>query len=214
MESGVFGRTNLTLPNTWLRLVGPYDDVASLVNAAVAANTVIDISTNPALWGAHMRGTNARLMTVGPVGLSLANDSQQAHDFLLAHLVETLSSIGREYIDFYYLKVDADLNNAQIEGALAALEDARQQNNIRFSGIAPTIKSAVNVLRDHDAFEAMLIDSTNHSLNEFVELAKSRRMGIVRRSAVPEGRTSKEATLINVSAASEVETLFDRRVRV
>lgn len=162
-----------------MRIVGlpgqvPADQVAS----AMAEKTVIDISANPALWGGQMRGTDALLMTRGGMEIERAPDEKAACDLIQAHLIETLSAIGREHIDFYFLQVRRALEEFQINGALQALENAKQEGHIRFLGLAaegPGL-AVQSVWQFRDAFEVLLLKSPDSGLEG---LAIERRVGIV-----------------------------------
>jgi aryl-alcohol dehydrogenase-like predicted oxidoreductase len=171
---------------------------------------VIDISSSPALWGGFMRGTDATLMTVGASDLERAMDEAHAHDLVQAHLIETLCSIGREHVDFYFLPVRASLAESQLSGALIALEEARQEGHVRFTGIAvqdPT--AAMGILQFHDAFEAVLLEQPSSPVRL---LAQSRRMAIVTRTT--EEPPAGEASLIMVSTSEEVELAMGLRAAV
>ena len=208
MESSVTGRHDKLLPATWLRLIAPGHenaDLAALVRAAIAAETVIDISSNAALWGGYLRATCATLMTVGPLDLATSVDEQQVHDLVLAHLIETLSAIGREYIDFYFLWVDRPLKEFQISGALIALQEAKEEGNIRIVGIAAhDILASQTILHFHQGFESLLLpkEETSGALRA---LARGRNMAIVTRSQNPSRAPQDEAVLIPVSSANDVE---------
>jgi hypothetical protein len=212
VASGVFGRTNQMFPAKWLRLVSPdsrENSIRELAKAAEATGTVIDISSSPALWGGFLRGTNATIMGIGPNSLADAIDEQQSHDLVLAHLIETLSGIGRDCLDFYFLQVDRPLKEFQINGALIALEEARQEQNVKFVGIAARHAFAsLGVIHLHDAFEAVLIYESAGSVQPLRLLAQSRRMAIITLSDEPTVNTKDgEASLILVSEADQVKAL-------
>ncbi len=179
MATDILGRTNQSFPREWVRLVAvdgrPLSDV---VASALEAKTVLDISANPALWGGQMRGTDALLMTRGGLEIERAPDEKTACDLIQAHLIQTLSAIGREYIDFYFLQVRRRLEEYQITGALQALESAKQEGHIRFLGLAaegPGL-AVQSVWQFHDAFEVLLLREPDEGL---VGLARERRVGVV-----------------------------------
>lgn len=179
MASDILGRTNQAFPKRWIRLVGfpdlmPSDQVAS----ALKDKTVIDISANPALWGGQMRGTEALLMTRGGMEIERAPDEKAACDLIQAHLIETLSAIGREHIDFYFLQVRRALEEFQINGALQALENAKQEGHIKFLGLAAEGHGLAvqSVWQFRDAFEVLLLKEPDAGLQG---LAQERRVGVV-----------------------------------
>ena len=214
MTGALHGRTNQTFPAKWLSLASPLDGArpnlaGELVEAAVAAQTVLDISSNPAVWGGHMRGTDATLMALGATDLERAQDEQHAHDLVQANLIEILCAIGREHLDFYFLRLRQPLQEFQISGALIALESCRQEGNVRFAGVsADNVAASLSVLQFHDAFEAVLLHEGNSNA-PLKALAKSRRMSIISRSDnldfEPE---SGQAALIRVTHPQDVQSVL------
>ncbi len=188
MTQPVLGRTNAVFPPIWLSLSVPNGGFAEsakdLVDHAVAQNVPLDITSQPALWGGCMRGTSATLMTIGGPRIENATEEDHAMDLVQAHLIETLSSIGREYIDFYFLKIRRGLEEYQINGALSALESAKQEGNVRFIGLYPEgpPMAILGVWQFHDAFETILLPKNpleNRAYDNLAPLAQERRVGIV-----------------------------------
>lgn len=185
MGTDILGRTNRAFPPVWLALSVPTsfesDDWArDLVAAAEAENTVIDISSNPALWGGQMRGTDACLMVTGGTDIERATETSHAGNLIQAHLIQTLSAIGREYIDFYFLRVRRGLEEFQINGALEALEVAKQDGHIRYLGIrcdGPSL-AVLGMWQFHDAFEVIAIED-REAYETLAPLARDRRVGVV-----------------------------------
>ena len=212
VANGVFGRTNESFPDRWLSLVAPEHKssaLALLAQLAKETNTVLDISTSPALWGEYLRTSTQPLMVIGPNDLARSIDENQASILVQAHLVETLCGIGRERIDFYFLLIKEPLQEFQICGALIALEEARQAGNIRFTGIASKDpNAALAIMHLHDAFEAVLIEEEAELAQPIRLLAKSRRMALITRGQARQD----EAALISVSSADEVQNLFRQKV--
>lgn len=189
MSSQFLGRTNRAFPPVWLSLglaPGPaeIDWTPALVKEALAARTVLDISVNPGLWGGQMRGTDALLMARGNSDIENATDSRHAFDLTQAHLLQTLSAIGREQIDFYFLKIRRVLEEYQIEGALEALASAREEGHIAHLGIdaeGPGL-AVLGVWQFHDAFEVAILPNPSERPQDFSMLASlgaERRVGLV-----------------------------------
>jgi predicted aldo/keto reductase-like oxidoreductase len=131
-----------------------------------------------------MRGSEAVLLAMGGLEITRATDEGHAANLLSAHLIETLSSIGREYIDFYFLRVREHLQDFQIAGALETLEMARQDGLVRFVGLCCdgecTATEAVWHL--HDAFDVLLVQRNGYNSGAYdalLPLAKERRVGVV-----------------------------------
>lgn len=176
----------------------PHDWVPGLIQNALNTKTVIDVSSNAGLWGGHMRGTSALLMTQGGLEIENSPDAKSACDLVQAHLIETLSSIGREWVDFYFLRVRRGLEEFQIEGALQALAGAKEEGNIRFVGLAcegPGL-AVQGVWQFHDAFEVVLVHEIDQGL---MWMAQERRVGIV----VANAATDEFTNLVSYSSAKE-----------
>lgn len=131
-----------------------------------------------------MRGTDAFLTCISNSGFENATDETHATDLVQAHLIETLSCIGREHFDIYFLRIRRAVEEYQISGALQAMELARQEGHIRFLGLCtdgPAFAS-LGVWQFNDAFDVALIPR-NHYDSEAYEtlapMAKERRVGVV-----------------------------------
>lgn len=184
MTERVFGRTNLPFPSVWLSLRVPSEradgGIAGLVEAALASGAPLDVSSAPGLWGGAMRATEAVLMRLGAKDLARATGEEHAANLVRAHLIETLCAIGREHLDFYFLRFGDAPTEDQISGALSALEEARQEGHVRFLGLCAVEQpsAAFDVCRRHDAFEAIL---TGLPVAErtLAGLAQERRAGLL-----------------------------------
>ena len=182
----LLGRTNRAFPSVWLSLSIPdrpdaHDD---LVSAALATGAPIDVTSQPALWGGRMRGTEATLSCISNSHYEHATDEAHAADLLQAHLIETLSCIGREYFDFYFLRVRRAVEEYQLSGVLQAMEMARQEGHIRYLGICcdgPSL-ATLGVWQFHDAFDVLLVPRNHYDSEPYetlAPLARERRVGIV-----------------------------------
>ena len=185
----MLGRTNAAFPRVWLSLSVPHGGFSEggpreLAHAARATGLPIDVSTQPARWGGPLRGGEDTLMTFGGRYLATAHDERNALDLTQAHLIETLSSLGRETIDVYALTVRRPLEEWQINGALEALESARQEGHIRYfalhaegSGLA-----ALGLWQFHDFAELLFVPKNPLNGDAYANLsglAAERRVGIV-----------------------------------
>lgn len=188
------GRTNRVFPPVWVSLAAPQREfqegwLERLVDAAVEAQTVIDISRGPALWGGAMRGTEAMVMSLGGLDIERATDEKHASDLVQAHLIQTLSAFGREYLDLYFLQIRRALEEYQINGALEALEMARQEGHIRHIGICcdgPAL-AILGLWQFHDAFEVLLVPRNHYDQEAYTTLeplARERRVGVVTSKAL------------------------------
>jgi aryl-alcohol dehydrogenase-like predicted oxidoreductase len=207
VHNAVLGRTNRTFPPVWLSLYEPDSAekawAGPLVAAALAANTVIDITSNPALWGGLMRGTEATLMIVGTKDIRVATDEKHAYDLVQAHLIQILSAVGREHVDLYFVPVGSRLESFQINGALSALSEALEDGHVRHLGLTPEDSEAASLWRSHDAFEILLMRKDDPAL---VALAAQRRVGVVSTS---EGHA---VLLKSVSSPEQIAAAFKSMV--
>lgn len=170
----------------WLSLSLPLeiDGIESLIGVAREADVPIDITSQPGLWGNAFRGSDAFLTAVGAASYENATDETHATDLVQAHLIETLSSIGREYVDIYFLRVRRAMEEFQISGALQALEMARQEGHIRYLGLCcdgPSL-ATLGLWQFHDAFEVLLVPRNHYDEEPYetlAPLARERRVGVV-----------------------------------
>lgn len=185
----MLGRTNAAFPRVWLSLSVPdggFRDSSptDLAHAARATGLPIDISTQPALWGGPLRGGEDTLVTFGGRFLTSAHDERNALDLTQAHLIETLSAIGRETIDVYALTVRRPLEEWQINGALEALESARQEGHIRHFALHAegSGHAALGLWQFHDFAELLFVPKSPRdtaAYGNLAPLAGERRVGIV-----------------------------------
>ena len=189
MADTLLGRTNRAFPPVWLGLSMPHSGGEAAIDALAAsareANVPLDISGNPALWGGRLRGDDSLFLTATSTnGYERANDDRHAIDLVQAHLIETLSAIGREWIDVYFLRIRRAVDEAQLSGALEAMELARQEGHIRHLGIVcdgPSL-ATLGMWQFHDAFDLLLVPRNHHddeAYRTLAPLAKERRVGVV-----------------------------------
>lgn len=188
MPATVFGRTNVTVPPVWLSLAPPHVPnegwLDELVGSALEGNCPIDVSGQPGLWGGALRGKEACILTIGDGGISRATEEAHAMHLLQAHLIETLCAVGRETLDYYFLRIRGRLEEYQINGALTALELARQEGHLRYLGICcdgPAM-ATLAAWQFHDAFEALLIPRNHYDQDDYKALsplAHERRVGVI-----------------------------------
>jgi len=182
----VLGRTNRAFPPVWLSLALPRepDTAEAMAQAALESGAPIDITAQPALWGQHLRGHSPFLTCVGARDFEHANDEQHAFDLTSAHLIQTLSSLGRESLDTYFVPVRRAVEEYQINGVLQALETARHEGHITHFGVCcngPAL-ATLGMWQFHDAFELLLVPRNHHSQEAYkilAPMAKERRVGVV-----------------------------------
>lgn len=164
-----------------------------------------------------MRGADACLMALGGVDIERATDHNHASDLVQAHLIETLSAVGREYLDFYFLRVRRGLEEFQINGALEALEMAKQEGHVRYLGLCcdgPSL-AVLGVWQFHDAFEVILIPRSqddSEAYDTLAPVARERRVGIVTSQPLSE-RSSEHPVLVKVRTPEEVRLATGLEIR-
>jgi len=131
-----------------------------------------------------MRGGDDWVALTGSRDYENATDSTHAIDLVQANLIQLLSAIGRESVDFFFLPVRRTVEEFQIAGALEALESARQDGHIRFLGLqcVGSPFAALGVWQFHDAFEVVRMrrsQSDHEAYDTLSPLARERRVGVV-----------------------------------
>lgn len=173
----------------------------ALAEAAQAAGVPLDITVQTAVWGGAMRATEAFVLAVGTADYERGTDDRHSGELIQAHLLQTLSAIGRECLDLYLLRVRKSVEEFQISGALESLEMARQEGYIRHVGICcdgPEM-ATLGVWQFHDAFEVLLAPPT--ALTTLAPLAAQRRVGVLTLADSPiQGST----TLVPVRSPEDV----------
>ncbi len=186
MASGTFGRTNRVFPPIWLRLGLPRtsEELEPLLEAAGEASLPIDITSQPGLWGGRLRGPDRFFTYVGSSHFEHSTDQTHAANLVQADLIQTLSAIGNETIDIYFLRVRRAIEEFQINGVLEALESAKQEGHIRFLGLCCDGNpfASLSLWQFHDAFDVLQVPSNpvdQDAYETLTPLAKERRVGIL-----------------------------------
>jgi len=186
VPTGYLGRTNRSFPSIWLSLSQPNsaEDLQTLAHKALDSGLPIDISSGPAIWGGQMRGTDAPLMVASNSDYERANNESHACDLVQAHLIEVLSSLGRDSIDFYFVRVRRMVEEFQISGVLQALEIAKNEGHVGYIGLmcdGPSL-ATLGFWQFHDAFEVLSMPRNHYSDEAYrtlSPLAKERRVGVI-----------------------------------
>jgi len=184
MSTPLLGRTNQAFPSVWLKLEVPADltEIPLMVEAARDSGLPVDISSRPILWGGLMRSHTGVVVARGTTDYERASDHTHATDLVQSHLIETLSCMGRDYLDFYLIPVRRAVEEYQISGALEALEAARQEGHLRYLGLVsegPAL-ATLGTWQFHDAFEVIALSQADPDAQEtLIPTARSRRVGVI-----------------------------------
>jgi hypothetical protein len=178
----ILGRTNRSFPKIWYQLVPPVSSagIDDLAEFARGCEAPVDVSISPALWGGKLRGSSVPICCASTTAFELATDSTHAADLVQAHLIEVLSCLGRECVDFYLLRLRKMLREDQLSGALEAIEAARSEGHIGHIGLfcdGPALPILAQ-WQIHDAFE--LVVCTEAEIAMIGPFARARRVGLVR----------------------------------
>lgn len=169
----------------WLSLSIPHEPkscawVNELVDAAAAANTVIDITSQPGLWGAFLP-EESKVMAIGEAEIEKSIDETHAQNLIECDLIELLSAIRRESMDLYVLRVRNGINERQMDGALNACKLLKQSGVARAIGLhshdLATLKSFLN---QSDLVDIILApDNPLESCHELHALALEKQLDVV-----------------------------------
>lgn len=182
LTEGVFGRTNERVPRLWFGLM-PGGDPAELVREVASEPAVVDVSGHAGLFGHLLHGVEVQTASFGGLEIENAGDANHAATLVGAHLVETLSSIGRSTLDYYFLRVRKRLREEQVLGALNVLDEAKGEGTVRFIGlyVEGDGSGATGMWQFHDAFEVAMADrnpAREEVFGAVKGMARERRVGL------------------------------------
>ena len=118
-----------------------------------------------------------------------ATSATHAADLMQASLLQLLSALGREHLDIVFWSYRRALEQFQIDGALEALEMAKQEGHVAYLGLAcegPAL-ATLGMWQFHDAFDLVLANRSQEDHEAFdtlLPMARERRVGMVARLSV------------------------------
>lgn len=210
MNRVLLGRTNRYVYPIWARGnlpgAGSAEERAARWVDALLQSPIetLDITPAPALWGRFLRerANTLQVAVASPTNLLLqAPDSRVAANLVQSHLIETLCAIGRNHLEYYFLSVRETPSEAQLSGALAALELARQEGQIGAIGLAALGNplAMLALWRTHDAFEVVLLPDEASAWETLAPEARARRVGIVLQTETAEPALERGAQVALLS---------------
>lgn len=216
MQKTLLGRTNRYVYPVWARGnlsgAGSAEERAERLMHALLESPIetLDITPAPALWGRFLREVENTLQVVvaSPVNLLLqASDARVAANLIQSHLIETLCAIGREHIDYYFLSLHESPTEAQLSGALEALEIARQEGQVGATGVAAwgAPVAMLALWRSHDAFEVAMLPREADALQTLLPEARARRVGVIIPTDTPHEAFQHGAQVALLSASQAIE---------
>lgn len=148
------------------------DDLPAHKNFKANESVVYDITTSPAYWGSRLGSDEDLIMVQGGRDVADAADQVSATNLIQAHLIEVMSAIGRPYLDYYFFQVRRELTPLQVQGAVSALKNAKEEGHIKCLGIALTgsTQSALEFWRANPIFDVALIDGSHSEIENFAKL--------------------------------------------
>lgn len=206
-----FGRTNRMVYPIWARghLVGEgsAEERAERLMHALLESPIETLDITPAvgLWGRFLREVPNHLQVAvvsQPELILSAADARIAANLVQSHLIEVFCAIGRTQVDYYFLGIRETPNEAQLSGALEALEVARQEGQVGAIGLA-VLGNPLHILalwRLHDAFEVILLPDDSLTLQTLLPEAQYRRTGVVLQTDSPERAWQQGAQVALVPA--------------
>jgi len=178
----LFGRTNRAFPDPWLSLRLPDDpaETQALTNEAAKSGLPLDVTHAASVWGAHLPAETGPLIAFLGSDYALARTRDDACDLLSAQIVQVLSCLLGRRFTFLFLPVNGPVQEFQFDGALQALETARQDGLTEFTGISCEGNpfDTLSVWQFRDAFEALCVHD-HEALHTLRPLAEQRRVGIL-----------------------------------
>jgi len=197
---GLLGRTNWAAPPVWFAPVCDRLDQAQAILDALPPGSVVAIS-GPVVAQACLGRDVVKLFDVGHAYEGAANAGHAA-DLVAADLMQAMSLAGASSGLLVTMPVRQAMWGGQMDGALRALEGARQDGIVRHLGlrIAGPWGLVEPAWRSHDAFEFVVCPAT--LAEQASGLASERRVGLVSAGASPFG----QATLVEVQTRDDLAT--------
>lgn len=173
----ILGRTNRSYAPIWARPIYG-GDLEALLEYLKDFPGVIDATVMPAILGARISKPK-RFLVRGGRAIANATSASHAADLLLAEVVSALSSLVTTQLEFFSLCVPGPLENHQVEGALGALGEAKQDGLIHSLGIGIEGPAALPLWQMNDAFDIAIVPAEGPFAVESNKLAVARRVGLV-----------------------------------
>lgn len=167
-------RANTSFSPVWLSLRWSADsgDPSVLLAAAVESGLPLDLTRNAPLWRSGL-GEEAFIVAFGGREAANAGDEENAANLVEASIFQASCALGQT-IGLYVLDVRSEWTQEQMRGALAALELARSDGIVRFSGLAcDDARILQSVWQDNDGFEFVLMSGEQWT-PELANLGKQR----------------------------------------
>lgn len=197
----LLGRTNRSFADIWWRIVGTDESQIEGVREAYSQATA-PVMAGP-YWANALRDLSPEWIVSGGAVAGTALSQSHADDLVSAQILQSVSSSPDGQLLIFFLSVDSAWEEYQINGALAAMDAARQDGLIRHLGLhvaGPAI-AVSSLWRFHDAFEVVL--ASNQDLQDFATIratALERRVGLIL-----DGQGDHAPRLVEVATAAQMQ---------
>lgn len=176
----MLGRTNQEYPNVWLRpQLGEPADLEPMLEALALADTVLDVTAMP---GVMARIREKPLLYRGGTTITGGRTADHSADLMGAEIIEIVSSLGGQSLEFFVLRVREPLEDHQVEGALGALSSAVEEGLVRHLGLGFEGPAAMPLWQLNDAFDIVVVERnfrSEEAYRQVAPMASSRRVGVV-----------------------------------
>lgn len=176
----MLGRTNQEYPNVWLRpQLGEPADLDPMLTALAEVETILDVTSMP---GVMARIREKPLLYRGGTTVAGGRTADHAADLMGAEIIEVVSSLAGQPLEFFVLRVREPLEDHQVEGVLGALSSAVEEGLVRHLGLGYESPAALPLWQLNDAFDIVVVERNQLSDAAYLEVlprASSRRVGIV-----------------------------------
>jgi aryl-alcohol dehydrogenase-like predicted oxidoreductase len=216
MNHSLLGRTNREFPHVWLSFGQcAAGEAPAIAEAALASGLPMDVTGQLGLWGGLLRGAGVVISYRSTTDIERSTSRAHAFDLIQAELIQVLSSIGRDHVDFYFFSLRRRLEDFQLEGAIEALDSNREDGVIKYLGFNPKSSpvAALSTWQFNDAFDVVMLPVNAEEDDLYcalAPLAKTRRVGIVgcRPDANGMSKNGGHPVLVEVTSAAQIGGLL------
>lgn len=175
------GRSGVLHPDVFAKLAWPKEgaeEANNMLHALQKTSCLLDVTDSALLWGTVLNREPMMLLYRGGADVDKARDAGHAEALVGADLVQALSALGVTQLDFFALRMRRTLELDQLDGAVRALEGAREDGLVRsiaasFEGPA---QAAMLNWQFRDAFDLVIAPAEWTSVKS---LARERRVAFV-----------------------------------
>ncbi|MFM9873132.1 MAG: hypothetical protein ACKVQS_06665 [Fimbriimonadaceae bacterium] len=175
----VLGRTNRVWADEWWRLIG-FRDLEHLGSALRENSRPVLADGSPSIWANELRGAGCDWLVTNSGGCEFGRSEEDAAGKMMGEIVQAVSCSPDGNVAIWFLTVAKPWEEYQINGALAALDSAREEGLVRHLGlhVAEGAMAVASLWRFHDAFDVVLC-RPGDELDGVVATARERRVGVV-----------------------------------